>query len=52
MNNWYFYRSKDRKIKGYVMARDEEAVAKFAGYPVKKLVIWRVFCNGKEFLKC
>lgn len=51
VNNWYQYRSKDRKQTGIVLARDEEAVAKFAGYPVSKLVIWRVEWNGERFIK-
>lgn len=51
MNNWYFYRSKDKKVKGYVMARDEEAVVKFARYPLSKLVIECVEWDGERFVK-
>ena len=52
MNHWYQYRSKDRKIKGYVLARSKAAVASLAGYPVGELVIERVVYNGREFVKC
>lgn len=50
MNNWYSFRSKDRKVRGIVPARDLAAVARFAGYPLDKLVIARVRWDGKEFV--
>jgi hypothetical protein len=49
---WYRYRSKDRKVRGIVLTRDKEQVARLAGYPVEDLVIERVRWNGKEFVKC
>lgn len=52
MNYWYSFRSKNRKVRGYCPARDEEEVARFAGYPVEELVIEPIRWNGKEFLKC
>ena len=52
MNHWYSYKSKDRKIKGYVLAGDENEVARLFGYPREKLVIERVRWNGREFVKC
>ena len=52
MKDWYSYRSKDKKVRGYCLARDEAEVAYIAGYPVEELVIERARWNGKEFVKC
>lgn len=52
MMHWYQYRSKDRKVRGIVLTRDKEQVARLAGYPVEELVIERVTWNGREFVKC
>ena len=51
MKQWYQYRSKDRKVRGYCPAEDESGVAHFAGYPVEDLIIEPVTWNGKEFVK-
>jgi len=47
--NWYSFRSKDGKVKGYCPAESEAELARFAGYELKELVIKRVRWNGKEF---
>lgn len=52
MKHWYQYRSKDRKVRGYCPAKNEEQVARLAGYPLEELIIKCVNWNGKEFVKC
>jgi len=52
MKHWYQYRSKDRKVRGYCLARNEIGVAYFASYPIEELHIEQVTWNGKEFVKC
>jgi len=51
MRSWYQYRSKDRKVRGIVLANSKAKVARLAGYPLGELVIERVRWNGKEFVK-
>lgn len=46
MKQWYKFSSKDRKVRGLVPARDEEQVARLAGYPVEGLVIERWYSYG------
>ena len=46
---WFFFRSKDRKVQGYCLAKDRRGVARFAGYPLRDLVIKPVRWNGKMF---
>jgi len=48
---WYSFKSKDRKVRGYCPAKNEDGVARLAGYPAEQLVIERVRWNGKEFVK-
>ncbi|MBA7649668.1 hypothetical protein ES703_57466 [subsurface metagenome] len=52
MRQWYQFRAKDRKVRGYCPARDEQGVARLAGYPVEELVIELVKWDGKEFVQC
>ncbi|MBA7598393.1 hypothetical protein ES703_05408 [subsurface metagenome] len=52
MKNWYSYKSKDRKIRGYVSAKDDNEVARLFGYPREEMVIELVKWNGREFVKC
>lgn len=52
MRQWYFFKSKDKKVKGYCPARNEQEVARFAGYPLEELIIEKVIFDGEEFVKC
>lgn len=52
VKRWYQYRSKDGKVQGITLARDEAEVARLAGRSAKSLIIERVRWNGKEFEKC
>jgi len=36
---WYYFKTKDGKVKGLVPATSEQEIARFAGYPVEELVI-------------
>ena len=47
--SWFSFRSKDKKVCGYCPAKDRAGVARFAGYPLRDLVIKWVRWNGKEF---
>lgn len=46
---WFYYKSLDKKVKGYCKSRSISGVAKFAGYNKKDLVVKPVFWNGREF---
>jgi len=48
--HWYFFKSKDGKVKGYCPAKSKQEVARFAEYPISELVIQRVIFNGEEFV--
>ena len=50
--HWYKFRSKDKKVQGYVPRGTKAEVARLAGYPLEKLVIKRVIYDGKEFVEC
>ena len=52
MKHWYEYRSKDRKVRGIIPARDKEQVARLAGLDIKNMVIEQVGWDGKRFVKC
>jgi len=49
--NWYPFKSKDGKVRGYCPAETQQEVARFSRYPLSELVIERVVWNGKEFVK-
>ena len=51
IRRWYLFTSKDTKVRGYCPATSKLGVARFAGYPIKELVIQRVKWNGEEFIK-
>lgn len=46
---WYSFRAKDRTVRGYCRAEDEESVCKFAGKAKEEMAIKKVVWDGKEF---
>ena len=37
MKHWYQFKSKDKRVQGYVPAENEAGMARFAGYSVEEL---------------
>lgn len=50
MKHWYKYRSRDGKVRGYCPAKSKQEVARFAGYPLKELIVKKVIYDGEEFV--
>ena len=48
---WFSYISKDRKIRGYCQAKDEQEVARQVGYPLDGLRVEQVMWDGERFVK-